>query len=93
MPGPRIKICGVTSPAALDAAIAARADHIGLVFYPPSPRCLTLAQAAELGERAAGRIGRVGLFVRSGTQLAGARQLDYSVHTGVRYLFRLGKSQ
>jgi hypothetical protein len=38
-------------------------------------------------------IGRVGLFVRSGTQLAGARQLDYSVHTGVRYLFRLGKSQ
>jgi hypothetical protein len=35
-------------------------------------------------------IGRVGLFVRSGTQLAGQRQLDYSLEAGLRYLFRLG---
>jgi hypothetical protein len=40
----------------------------------------------------AGRLlfGRVGLFMRSGTQLLGTRQLDYSVEVGIRYLFRLG---
>jgi hypothetical protein len=34
-------------------------------------------------------VGRVGLFVRAGTQLAGSSQLDYSVAGGLRYLFRL----
>ena len=63
MSAPAIKICGIASPAALDAVIAARADHAGLVFFPPSPRNVTLADAAALGARAAGRIGRVGLFV------------------------------
>ena len=63
MPAPEIKICGIVTPAALDAAIRARADYVGLVFYPPSPRYLALPQAAELGARAAGRIGSVGLFV------------------------------
>ena len=63
MPGPAIKICGISTPAALDTAIAARAEYAGLVFYPPSPRHLALPQAAELGARAAGRIGAVGLFV------------------------------
>ena len=60
---PRIKICGITAPDALDAAIAARADYAGLVFYPRSPRNLSLSVAAALGARAAGRIGKVGLFV------------------------------
>ncbi len=60
---PAIKICGIASPAALDAVIAARADYAGLVFFPPSPRNVTLADAAALGARAAGRIRRVGLFV------------------------------
>lgn len=63
MTGPAIKICGIASPAALDAVIAARADHAGLVFFPPSPRNVTLTDPAALGARAAGRIGRVGLFV------------------------------
>jgi len=35
-------------------------------------------------------IGRVGLFVRGGTQVVGPRQLDYTIEAGVRYLFRLG---
>jgi hypothetical protein len=35
-------------------------------------------------------IGRVGLFMRAGTQMLGPRQLDYNVEVGVRYLFRLG---
>lgn len=60
---PRIKICGINTAAALDAAMAARADHIGLVFFGPSPRNLSLNEAASLGAQAAGRIGKVGLFV------------------------------
>ncbi len=60
---PKIKICGVTAPAALDAAIAARADYVGLMFYAPSSRNVSLAEAAALGARAAGRIAKVGVFV------------------------------
>lgn len=63
MPAPLIKLCGLTDSTALDAAIAARADYAGFNFYPPSPRFLAPAKAAELGARAAGRIGRVGVFV------------------------------
>lgn len=63
MTAPRIKICGLTTPDTLDAAIAARADYFGLMFYPPSPRFAVPAVARELGARAAGRIGRVGVYV------------------------------
>ncbi len=63
MDNPAIKICGITTPAALDAAIKAHAGHVGFNFYPPSPRFLSLTDAAALGPRAAGRIGRVGVFV------------------------------
>ena len=63
MSGPSIKICGISTPATLDAVIKARAEYVGLVFYPPSPRHLSPSQAADLGARAAGRIAKVGLFV------------------------------
>ncbi|MEY4160561.1 MAG: hypothetical protein RLZZ136_1182, partial [Pseudomonadota bacterium] len=63
MVAPAIKICGINAPAALDAVIAARADHAGFVFFPASPRNVTLPQAAALSARAAGQISRVGLFV------------------------------
>lgn len=58
-----IKICGIDRAEALEAAIAARASHVGFVFYPPSPRFLESAHAAALATRAKGRITRVGLFV------------------------------
>lgn len=63
MPTAAIKICGISTPDALEAAIRGRAAHAGFVFFPPSPRNLTPAQAADLSARAQGRIGRVGLFV------------------------------
>ena len=63
MPAPRIKICGISTPEALDAAIRARADHAGFVFFAKSPRNVTPTTAAELSARAEGRISRVGLFV------------------------------
>lgn len=63
MPTPLIKICGLKDPAALDAAIEARADYAGFVFFPRSPRNVSTAEAAALSARAEGRIQRVGLFV------------------------------
>lgn len=47
----QIKICGLSTPEAIDAAVAARATHIGLVHYPPSPRHVTLEQGAALRAR------------------------------------------
>jgi phosphoribosylanthranilate isomerase len=63
MPGPAIKICGISTPQALEAAIRGRADHVGLNFYPPSPRYVAPARAAELAPQGAGQINRVGVFV------------------------------
>ena len=60
---PSIKICGINTAAALDAALTVRADHVGLVFFAPSPRDVSPIDAARLGARAAGRIGLVGLSV------------------------------
>lgn len=65
MAAPKIKICGVTTPAAIDATIAARADYVGFNFHPPSPRFLSPAKAAELADRVQGRIVTVGVFVDS----------------------------
>jgi len=59
----RVKICGVNSPAAFDAAAEAAADWIGFVFAPQSPRYVTPARAALLSGRLRGGPARVGLFV------------------------------
>jgi len=60
---PLIKLCGLSTPAALDAAIAASADFIGMVFFAKSPRHVEPAAAAALVAHAAGRVKTVGLFV------------------------------
>lgn len=44
----KIKICGLTDEAAIKAVIAASADYAGFVYYPASPRHLTLERAAPL---------------------------------------------
>lgn len=59
----RVKICGINSEAAFDAAIETGADWIGFVFFPPSPRFVTPARAAALSARRPGGPLRVGLFV------------------------------
>ncbi|QYU70576.1 phosphoribosylanthranilate isomerase [Leptolyngbya sp. 15MV] len=58
-----IKICGITTADALEASIAARADFAGFNRFPPSPRHADDATLRALTQAAAGRIGRVGLFV------------------------------
>ncbi len=73
--GTLVKICGLNDAAGLDAAVAAGADMVGFVFYPPSPRAVTIEQAAELSHLAPahhqGGPLRVGLFVdASDTTLA-----------------------
>jgi phosphoribosylanthranilate isomerase len=64
----RIKICGITSVE--DALAAARlgADAIGLVFYPPSPRCVEVEQAAEIAAALPPFVTTVGLFVNADEQ-------------------------
>jgi len=46
-----VKICGITTTEALEAALAAGADAVGFVFHEPSPRHLAPAQAAALSAR------------------------------------------
>ena len=45
------KVCGLNTPEAVDAAVDAGADYIGLVHYEPSPRHVTLDQARALKAR------------------------------------------
>jgi phosphoribosylanthranilate isomerase len=58
-----VKICGIRTEAALDAALAGGADFVGFVFYPPSPRSLPPEQAAALAARIEGRAKSVALVV------------------------------
>lgn len=46
-----IKICGLKTPEAVDAAVDAGASHIGLVHFEPSPRHVSLDEAARLRRR------------------------------------------
>jgi len=58
-----VKICGLKTPAALEAALAGGADYVGLVFFPPSPRNVTPETAAALAAKARGRARIVALTV------------------------------
>jgi len=58
-----VKICGIKDLAAMDAALSARADLVGLVFFPPSPRSVTPIEAAKLAEKARGRAQVTALLV------------------------------
>jgi phosphoribosylanthranilate isomerase len=58
-----VKICGLSTPETVDAAVEAGADMIGLVFFPRSPRDVTLDQAAALAARARGKARIVTLVV------------------------------
>ena len=60
---PIVKICGLSTPDALDVALDAGADMVGFVFFPPSPRHLSFAAARPLGERVRGRAQKVALTV------------------------------
>ncbi|MEM5372259.1 phosphoribosylanthranilate isomerase [Paraburkholderia azotifigens] len=59
----RIKLCGLGNATDVAHAIDLGADAIGLVFYPPSPRALSVAQAVEMTRDIPPFVSVVGLFV------------------------------
>lgn len=61
----RVKICGIRTASAALAAAEAGADAVGFVFYPPSPRFVPPARAAELARRLPPFVLRVGVFVNA----------------------------
>ena len=58
-----IKICGLSTPDTLAAALDSGADMVGLVFFAKSPRCVDLDTARSLAEQARGRAAIVALTV------------------------------
>lgn len=68
----RIKICGLTREADVDAAVEAGADAIGFVFYPPSPRHVSFDRAVRLASRLPPFVTAVGLFVNASADAVAA---------------------
>lgn len=71
------KICGLSTPDTLGAAIAHGAAHVGFVFFPKSPRDVTCEQAAALTASVPSHVGKVGVFVDADDAL-----IDAAVRTG-----------
>ena len=57
------KICGINDPEAMRVAITGGASHVGLVFYPSSPRAVNPGEAMALSTVVPERVQKVGLFV------------------------------
>lgn len=63
----RVKICGITREQDAVAVVEAGADALGLVFYPESPRHVTLEQACRIASAVAPFVTVTGLFVNAPT--------------------------
>jgi phosphoribosylanthranilate isomerase len=64
-----IKICGLNTPTALDAALDGGADLVGFVFFQHSPRHIGFEAARMLGERVQGRARKVAVSVDANDEL------------------------
>lgn len=71
------KICGLSTPDTLAAAIRGGASHVGFVFFPPSPRHLAFDRAAALATDVPTHVARVGVFVDPDDML-----LDHAIAAG-----------
>jgi phosphoribosylanthranilate isomerase len=80
------KICGLSTPETLDAAIAGGASHVGFMFYPPSPRAVSFDAVRGLAARVPAHVSRVGVFVDPDTAL-----LDQAMDAGVLDAIQLHK--
>ncbi len=61
----RIKICGITSPEDALSAVNLGADAIGLNFYEPSPRFVSLEMAAKIATEVVDSVRKIGVFVNA----------------------------
>ncbi|MFT7490869.1 MAG: phosphoribosylanthranilate isomerase [Pseudohongiellaceae bacterium] len=61
----RVKVCGITSVDDAIMAVKAGADAIGLVFYEPSPRCVSVEQAEAIARAVGPFVTVVALFVNA----------------------------
>ncbi len=66
---PLIKICGLSTPETVLAALENRAHLVGFIFFPKSPRHVSVAQAAELRALARGRAMAVAVTVDAGDDM------------------------
>ena len=78
------KICGLSTPETLDAAISGGASHVGFVFFAPSPRNLSRDRAAQLAARVPAHVRRVGVFVNPDDAL-----IEQSVAAGLLDILQL----
>ena len=60
-----VKICGLTTPEHVTAAVEAGATYVGFVFFPPSPRCVSPENAAELAALVPAGVCKVALTVNA----------------------------
>jgi phosphoribosylanthranilate isomerase len=58
-----VKICGLTRPADVEAAVAAGAAYVGFVFFPPSPRSVSPEAARALAVEVPAGVAKVALTV------------------------------
>ncbi|CEG09943.1 N-(5'-phosphoribosyl)anthranilate isomerase [Afipia felis] len=83
-----VKICGLSEPETLEAALDAGAEMVGLVFFAPSPRNVDLAHAAELAARARGRAEIAALTVDADARLMDAIAEQVSPRLGFQVAWR-----
>lgn len=83
----KVKICGLSTPETVNAAIKGGASHIGLNFFPPSPRSISFDQARALAEPIPGHVRRVGVFVDPCNAL-----LDHAIDAGQLDIVQLHKT-
>ena len=83
----RAKICGLSTPETIDAAITGGVSHIGFMFYAPSPRHLSYERASALAVRVPRHVGRVGVFVDPDDEL-----VDRAIAAGALTALQLHKT-
>jgi phosphoribosylanthranilate isomerase len=82
------KICGLSTPETVDAAVRFGARFVGFVSYPKSPRHISTETMRALGQRVPKTVTRVGLFVDPDDAL-----LDEKLATGALDLLQLHGSE
>lgn len=72
----RVKICGLRDVAGLEAAVSAGASYVGLVFFPKSPRNISIEEAARVAKSAPVGVAKVALVVDADDALLDAITAD-----------------